>query len=295
MTTSLSPLIERWKADPHSTYNTWFLWSARLKNFRSIRRGIGQVVRDIEAGTFGSAYRRSSLETVVDSIAEQRQIFRGADHAFLWKPKLRIPDIYEHAANQRAFAHLLYSCDCCDTAEAFVDAIHRIDTLDIKGLGSVVANLLYFIHPTLISPFNTAIVNGFNAVTGSNVKLGRWSHYLSMREQLIRLNESHRTQLSNDLGAIAALTFDIGSGRYQAPPRENDEATLAIWQAESSRVQEEPVLVQKRIAAQRESDTTHTQVQGWLRDLGLALGIDVWIAANARAECTTEGGSNKAI
>ena len=250
-----------------------------MKNFRSIRRGIGQVVRDIEAGTFGSAYRGSSLETVVGSIAEQRQIFRGADHAFLWKPKLRIPDIYEHAANQRAFAHLLYTCDCCDTAEAVVAAIHRIDTLDIKGLGPAVANLLYFIHPTLVSPFNTAIVNGFNAVTGSNVKLGRWSHYLSMREQLIRLNESHRTQLSNDLGAIAALTFDIGSGRYQAPPRENDEATLAIWQAESSRVQEEPVLVQKRIAAQRESDTTHTQVQGWLRDLGLALGIDVWIAA----------------
>ena len=80
-------------------------------------------------------------------------------------------------------------------------------------------------------------MNGFNAVTGSNVKLGRWSHYLSMREQLIRLNESHRSQLSNDLGAFAALTFDIGSGRYQAPPRENDEATLAIWQAESSRVE----------------------------------------------------------
>ena len=225
-----------------------------MKNFRSIRRGIGQVVRDIEAGTFGSAYRGSSLETVVGSIAEQRQIFRGADHAFLWKPKLRIPDIYEHAANQRAFAHLLHTCDCCDTAEAVVDAIHRIDTLDIKGLGPVVANLLYLIHPTLVSPFNTAIVNGFNAVTGSNVKLGRWSHYLSMREQLIRLNESHRSQLSNDLGAIAGLMFDIGSGRYQAPPRENDEATLAIWQAELSRVREETALVQKRIAEERESE-----------------------------------------
>ena len=226
---------------------------------------------------------------MVGSIAEQRQIFRGADHAFLWKPKLRIPDIYEHAANQRAFAHLLHTCDCCDTAEAVVDAIHRIDTLDIKGLGPVVANLLYFIHPTLVSPFNTAIVNGFNAVTGSNVKLGCWSHYLSMREQLIRLNESHRSQLSNDLGAIAGLMFDIGSGRYQAPPRENDEATLAIWQAELSRVREETALVQKRIAAERESDTTHTQVQGWLRDLGLAPGFDVWIAANDQSRMYNGG------
>ena len=48
-----------------------------------------------------------------------------------------------------------------------------------------------------------------------------------MREQLIRLNESHRSQLSNDLGAIAGLMFDIGSGRYRAPPRDNDEAALA--------------------------------------------------------------------
>ena len=105
------------------------------QELRSIRRGIGQVVKDIEAGTFGNAYRGSSLETVVGSVAEQRQIFKGADHAFLWKPKLRIPDIYENAENQRAFARLLHTCDCCDTAQAVVEAIQRIDTLQIKGLG----------------------------------------------------------------------------------------------------------------------------------------------------------------
>jgi type II restriction enzyme len=33
-------LLERWRADPDSTYQTWFLWGERLKNFRSIRRGI---------------------------------------------------------------------------------------------------------------------------------------------------------------------------------------------------------------------------------------------------------------
>jgi hypothetical protein len=49
--------------------------------------------RSRQADTFGNAYRGSSLETVVHSIAEQRQVFKGADHAFLWKPKLRIPDI----------------------------------------------------------------------------------------------------------------------------------------------------------------------------------------------------------
>lgn len=71
------------------------MWDERLKNFRSIRRGPAQVSNEIEAGTFGVAYRGSSLETVVHSVADQRQVFKGADHAFLWKPKLRIPDIYE--------------------------------------------------------------------------------------------------------------------------------------------------------------------------------------------------------
>lgn len=36
-------------------------------------------------------------------IAEQTEIFKGAKHAFMWKPKLRIPDIYENRENQLAF------------------------------------------------------------------------------------------------------------------------------------------------------------------------------------------------
>lgn len=126
-------------------------------------------------------------------------MFRGADHAFPWKPKLRIPDTYKNANNQAAFAKLLHHCNCSSTADELIAAICRIDAMAIKGLGPAVANLLYFIRPTLLPPFNTAIVNGFNAVTGANVELGRWDHYLSMREGIIRLNEHHRTQLSNDL------------------------------------------------------------------------------------------------
>ena len=146
-TDALGALIERWKSDPGSTYRNWFLWDDRLKNFRSIRRGLAAVVREIDAGAFGNVYRGSSLEVVVGSIAEQRQIFKGADHAFLWKPKLRIPDIYENADNQRAVARLLHACECCDTADAVIEAIHRIDAVGIKGLGPAVANLLYFIQP----------------------------------------------------------------------------------------------------------------------------------------------------
>src|SRR6187402_576645 len=132
---SLQPLIERWKNDPQGTYRTWFLWEDRLKNFRSIRRGIAQVVRDIESGSFGNAYRGSSLETVVGSIAEQRQIFKGADHAFLWKPKLRIPDIYESPDNQRAFGRFLSTCACCSDGEGIVEAVQQLERQNIKGLG----------------------------------------------------------------------------------------------------------------------------------------------------------------
>jgi len=247
------------------------------------------VVREIEAGRFGNAYRGSSLETVVASVAEQRQIFRGADHAFLWKPKLRIPDIYENPDNQRAFARLLDTCDCCDSAEAIVDAIRRIDTLRIKGLGPAAANLLYFIHPTLVTPFNTAIVKGFNAVTGGKVKLGRWDHYLSMRDGLMRLNQRYRGQLSNDLGAIAGLMFDVGSGRHAAPPAAPDSASLQAWEADLQRVREESSAAQRQWQQEREGDATHSEIQGWLRDLGRSLGFDVWIAANDRSRAYGDG------
>ena len=289
MDSDLAPLLARWRDDPGGTYRTWFLWEERLKNFRSIRRGLAAVVQEIEADTFGNAYRGSSLETVVHSIAEQRQIFRGADHAFLWKPKLRIPDIYESRDNQRAFGRFLHACACCDTDVAVLSAVHALDARRIKGLGPACANLLYFLHPTLAPPFNTAIVTGYNAVTGARVKLGSWSEYLGMREGILRMNTRWRGQLSNDLGAIAGLLFDVGSDRYAAPPRADDVAAVAAWKADLERVREDSERERKQRAAATEGDRTHTQVQGWLRDLGLALGFSVWIAANDRSRALGNG------
>ena len=275
-------LIARWREDPGGTYRTWFLWEERLKNFRSIRRGIAQVITEIQAGTFGNVYKGSSLETVVGSISEQRQIFKGADHAFLWKPKLRIPDIYENRDNQAAFGRFLDTCLCCSTEAAVIDAIRRIDALRIKGLGPAAANLLYFLHPTVAPPFNTAIVNGYNALTGSRVKLGKWDEYLAMRQGILALNAEYRDLLSNDLGAVAGLLFDIGSGRYVAPPLQDDAVARAAWEADLARVREESGKERKAREAEREGDRTHIEVQGWLRDLGRSLGYSVWVAANDR-------------
>ena len=279
----LRVLIERWRADPKGTFRTWFLWEERLKNFRSIRRGIAEVVAEIEAATFGNVYKGSALETVVGSIAEQRQIFKGADHAFLWKPKLRIPDIYEHRDNQLAFGRFLDTCACCTTERDVLDAIRRLDERRIKGLGPAAANLLYFLHPTIVPPFNTAIVKGYNAVMGARLKLGRWDEFLAMRAGVLKLNAQYRDLLSNDLGAIAGLLFDVGSERYPAPPRDDDDAARRAWEADLARVRAEASKADKALAAAQEGDRTHTGVQGWLRDLGHALGYDVWIAANDRS------------
>lgn len=144
-------------------------------------------------------------------------------------------------------------------------------------------HLIYFLHPTIALPFNTAIVRGYNALTGSKVKLGQWNQYLAMREGAIRLNAEHRKLLSNDLGAIAGLLFDIGTGRYAAPPIDADSSARAQWEADLSRARELSAQDRQADEKERAGDRTHTEIQGWLRDLGFALGYDVWIAANDRS------------
>lgn len=87
---TLHALIQTYKADPESVYNTWFVSNEdRLKAFRAIRRGVLNVIQDIKSGTFGNDFKDSSLEVVLNSITEQKQVFQGAAHPFYWKPKLR--------------------------------------------------------------------------------------------------------------------------------------------------------------------------------------------------------------
>jgi type II restriction enzyme len=276
----LDRLLGVWRDDPGGTYRSWFLWEERLKNFRSIRRGLQEVVAEIRADTFGTLYRGSSLETVVKSIAEQRQMFKGADHAFLWKPKLRIPDIYENRENQLAFAAFLDSCACCSTEAQLLRHIAALDARNIKGVGPAAANLLYFLHPTLAMPFNTAIVKGYNLLTGSSVKLGRWPDYLAMRLGALRLTATYADLLSNDLGAVAALLFDVGSGRYQPPPVADDAGALVRWETDLAAVRN---AAGAEARSEEKDDHTHTEIQGWLRNVGFGLGYDVWIASNDRS------------
>lgn len=111
LTAPLSRLIDDYKQDPNLTYQTWFLHNEdRLKAFRSIRRGVLQVISDIKDGSFPNDFKGSSLEFVLTCITEQKQVFEGASHPFYWKPKLRIPDIYENQDHKRYFGQFL---ECC--------------------------------------------------------------------------------------------------------------------------------------------------------------------------------------
>lgn len=278
MAANLKELVGRYRADRESVYNTWFIeGGARMKAFRSIRRGVAEVIEAIKAGTFGNDFKGSPLEFVLTCITEQKQVFEGAAHPFYWKPKLRIPDIYENEENKAAFGRFLENCLACSTADKLVREILTLDARRIKGLGPAVANILYFLHPTLMPPFNTAMVNGFNTVFDDNKKLGSWPAYLEMRETILRANEELQPALSKDLGAISGLLFDVGVGKIALAG--NFATALDL-----DRQKLEKALKKRHADVQREmaEENSHLEMQFTLTRIGRALGYDVFVAANDR-------------
>lgn len=286
-------LVKNYKQDTESVYNTWFINNdERLKAFRSIRKGVQQVVDDIRDGSFPNDFKGSSLEFVVTCISEQKQIFAGASHPFYWKPKLRIPDIYENEQNKRAFGAFLSRCLKITNEEQLIKEILRLDALNIKGLGPAVANILYFLHPTLMPPFNTAIVNGFNRLFGEKRKLGSWSEYLAMRAVMLDVNQQHRTLLSSDLGAIAGLLFDIGSNKLLI----GNEHVLS--DSERDKIEKSLRKRVKEVEEDGKQENLHSEMQAHLLRVGSTLGYDVICASNDRSRChagTTLGSMSMSV
>jgi type II restriction enzyme len=273
---SLVDVIHRYKANPESVYNTWFVsGEARMKAFRAIRCGVQDAVSAIVAGTFGNDFRGSPLEVVLGAITEQKQVFEGAAHPFYWKPKLRIPDIYENEENKRIFGNFLNACLNATREDQVLQAISRLDEARIKGLGPAVANIVYFLHPTLIPPFNTAILNGYNALFGARQKLGSWDSYRAMRETMVQVNNEHRNLLSKDLGAIAGLLFEIGSNQLIISG--NADAALQDLEEKAAKA---AAVRHKEIVADQQEASEHTQVQHALIKIGRALNYDVFVARN---------------
>ena len=185
-------------------------------------------VAEIKADTFGNAYRGSSLETVMDSIAEQRQVFKGADHAFMWKPKLRMPDIYENRLNQIAFGNFLDTCICCDAEEQVIEAIQSSTGRPSKvsvPQRQICSTFCILRSHRRSTPPSCADTTPSRVLTGATVKLGRWDQYLAMRRGILALNLHYRSLLSDDLGAVTAFLFDVGAGRYPLPEREKEDGS----------------------------------------------------------------------
>lgn len=278
MNPNLSQIIQQYKDDKQSVYNTWFINNEdRLKAFRSIRRGVMQIIDDIKCKRFPNDFKGSSLEFVLTCITEQKQVFEGAAHPFYWKPKLRIPDIYENENNKQAFGQFLENCLNAKSEGQIIGEIIKLDGLKIKGLGPAVASILYFLHPTIIPPFNTAIINGFNVLFKDKKKLGSWSEYLKLREILIDTNNQQRSQLSSDLGAIAGLLFEIGTQKLVLG------SDVYLSEAERKKLEK---LIEKRqesVQQEIEEENLHTEMQFHLLKIGKALGYDVIAAANDRS------------
>lgn len=277
----LAALVGRYKADPESVYNTWFIESpARLKAFRAIRQGVTDVVRTIRDGAFGNDFKGSPLETVLESITEQKQVFEGAAHPFYWKPKLRIPDIYEHEENKRAFGQFLERCLGNPDEGRLLREVLELDRRQIKGLGPAVANILYFLHPTLFPPFNTAIVRGFNGLFSSAKKLGSWPAYLEMREVILHTNAELDPPLSKDLGAFAGLLFDIGAGKLLL-----DANWADVLARERQNIEAVARKRHRQVVEDQEEQSEHLKMQFLLTRIGRALGYRVHVAANDRGRC----------
>ncbi|PCH97240.1 MAG: hypothetical protein COB83_03015 [Gammaproteobacteria bacterium] len=276
----LPSLLATYKVDQESVFNTWFINNnERLKAFRSIRRGVKKVIEDIKFQRFGNDFKGSSLEDVLNAITEQKQVFRGASHAFYWKPKLRIPDIYEDEANKRAFGQFLENCYNASKEEQILKEIIQIDQLKIKGLGPAVANILYFLHPEIMPPFNTAMVNGFNQLFNDKVKLGSWSEYLRMREVIINKNNQYRNDLSKDLGAFSGFLFDIGIKKILF------NTSIKLSEAEQLKIDKVLKKRHKEVLDEQANEDLHTEMQYHLLKIGDALGYDVISASNDRSRC----------
>jgi type II restriction enzyme len=279
---TLMDIIQKYKLDPASVYNSWFIGSEeRLKAFRSIRRGVLQVIDEIKNEKFGNDFKGSSLEFVLNAITEQKQVFEGAAHPFYWKPKMRIPDIYENQNNKRAFGQFLENCFYATKEDQLIKEINKLDSIKIKGLGPAVASILYFLHPTILPPFNTAIVNGFNYLFHDKKKLGSWSEYLKMREVIIDKNVEYKNELSTDLGAISGLLFEIGMRNIIIDGQViSDDDKAKLLRQYNKR--------HKEVLSEKHEDDLHTEMQYHLLKIGKSLGYDPIAASNDRSKCYGE-------
>lgn len=275
----MKDLIKKYKENSDLVYSTWFVNNEeRLKAFRTIRRGVIQVIEDIKNKTFPNDFKESSLEFVISCISEQKQVFQGASHPFYWKPKLRIPDIYENQQNKQYFGQFLENCLNTSKEDALLSEIIKLDEKKIKGLGPAVANILYFLHPTIFPPCNTSIVRGFNTLFNDKIKLGSWKEYLKMREVIILQNKKYKQHFSTDLGAFGGFLFEIGLKNIWTG-NENE-----LTEKECEKIDKQLQKRHQKVIDEMQENQLHSEMQYHLLKIGSDLNYDVIAASNDRSK-----------
>ncbi len=139
------------------------------------------------------------------------------------------------------------------------------------------ANIIYFIHPTIVPPSNTAMVNGFNALFNDKRKLGSWESYLAMREVIVRTNAEVRDHLSKDLGAFAGLLYEVGSGRLLVSGNVD-----TVAEAERAKAEKAALKRHGDVLSERAEENEHTRMQYLLIKIGRGLKYEVYVARNDR-------------
>jgi len=173
----------------------------------------------------------------------------------------------------------LENCFKVSNEDQIINEIIKLDSYCIKGLGPAVANLIYFIHPTIIPPFNTAIVRGFNAFFERTVKLGSWNNYILLREELIEFNNKYKNHFSKDLGAAAGFLYDIGVGKLVIAKNSEE-----IFQKAVEKRQKNLSKRHNDLEKEVNEETEHTMIQYLLIKIGNALGYHVNVATNDKSK-----------
>jgi type II restriction enzyme len=90
-------------------------------------------------------------------------------------------------------------------------------------------------------------------------------------------NNKHKTHLSNDLGAIAGLCFEIGTQKMLIG---NDEY---LSEEERNKLEKSIEKRQREIQEEKQEDNQHSEMQFHLLKIGQSLGYDTFVASNDRS------------
>ena len=78
MNDAFKNIVENYKSDKESVYNTWFVNNEeRLKAFRSIRRGVQQVVKDIKEKNSDATLRTLLLNSCLPVLQNKNRFLKA--------------------------------------------------------------------------------------------------------------------------------------------------------------------------------------------------------------------------